>query len=429
MAVAFLSLTLSNTLMLPPYEGFDENGHYSYISFLADRHGIPDFRSTPFDFASSENADHMPRRYSATPPFEKNGGKTYADFFNRMPDLERAEIAVRFWNPPRQPAEYAPQEDTTNWIGQHPPLYYALMTLPYRAERWLSPGGRLLLLRLCSVALACGSFVFWFLSLRLFESPVARRMILLGGIAVLFFPSCWFDLGRLGNDSLVALLSSSLFYFALCAYKNHHRRLRDHLAIAIVLGLGLLTKAFFIPFYLGMVAWLLLTLPTPINPGRLLKAWKAGRKSLPDRSPAAQTSNETEIRPGGSDSFSPPLMPWSAAILRAAVVVAIPLLFASPWYWFCWQRYGSPLVTSESYAWTRPGARMLADTMTTTQILLGTAKMAGTFGKSFIWAGTWSLVMQPWWHYALGLGLILLAAVNMQRCLWKNADADSHRLL
>ncbi len=307
MAVAFLSLMLANTLMLPPYEGFDENGHYSYISFLADRHGIPDFRSTEFDFASSENADHMPRRYSATPPFEKNGGKTYADFFNRMPDSERAEIAVWFWHPPRQLAEYAPQEGTTNWIGQHPPLYYALMTLPYRATRWLSPGGRLLLLRLCSVALACGSFVFWFLSLRLFESPVARRMILLGGIAVLFFPSCWFDLGRLGNDSLVALLSSSLFYFALCAYKNHHRRLRDHLAIAIVLGLGLLTKAFFIPFYLGMVAWLLLTLPTPINPGRLLKAWKAGRKSLPDRSPAAKHQARPGFAPVAAIPFHPRL--------------------------------------------------------------------------------------------------------------------------
>jgi len=153
--VSFLSLTLTYTLILPPFEGFDENAHYSYISLLADRGQAPDFRTTPLDVASSDTADHLPRPYSSVPPFERNGGKTYGDFFRRTPDAERRAIVCRFWQPLRSPTNYAPRENSYNWIGQHPPLYYALMTLPYRCARSASPGGRLLVLRVCSAILAC----------------------------------------------------------------------------------------------------------------------------------------------------------------------------------------------------------------------------------------------------------------------------------
>src|SRR5512140_2551788 len=63
--VAFVSCCLAYTLALPPYEGFDEDGHYSYIAVLADRGQVPDFRSTPLDQAVSNSVDHLPRRYSA----------------------------------------------------------------------------------------------------------------------------------------------------------------------------------------------------------------------------------------------------------------------------------------------------------------------------------------------------------------------------
>jgi len=129
-AAAFLSLLLAHLLILPPYEGFDENGHYSYISFLADRGQVPNFWTTPLDRTSSHAADGLPRPYSSVPPFERNGGRTYGDFFNRTPDSQRRAVADRFRQPPDRPAQYAPQANSANWIGQHPPLYYALMSLP-----------------------------------------------------------------------------------------------------------------------------------------------------------------------------------------------------------------------------------------------------------------------------------------------------------
>jgi hypothetical protein len=162
----------------------------------------------------------------------------------------------RYWESPDEPVRYSPLlGNAGNEVAQHPPLYYALMALPYALTGWASPGARWLVLRLCSALLACGSVVFWWKLLRLVESAAARRTVLLGGVALVFFPSCWFDVARVGNDALVALLSSAAFYFAIRSDRNRQERIADHLAVAIVLGLGLWTKAFFLPFYLGTIVW------------------------------------------------------------------------------------------------------------------------------------------------------------------------------
>src|SRR5690349_2999045 len=80
----------------------------------------------------------------------------------------------RLWQDPQGVASYVPGR-APNWEGQHPPLYYLVMIVPYRLARAWSPGMRLLFLRLFSVALACGSLVFWFKSNKLFGSESSRR--------------------------------------------------------------------------------------------------------------------------------------------------------------------------------------------------------------------------------------------------------------
>lgn len=384
--VAFASLCLAYTLILPPYEGFDEGPHYSYISCLVDRRQIPDFRYTLADQAVSDAVDHLPRPYGTTVPFEANGSRTYGDFFNRTSVDERQAAVHRFWEPPDRPTEYAPANGPTNWLGQHPPLFYALMGLPYHCIRSASPGVRLLLLRLCCVLLTCGSLVFWWKSLRLFESTEARRTMLLGGIAVLWFPSCWFDLGRLGNDSLVALLASATFYFALRACRNRHQRMADHLAIAVTLGLGLLTKAFFLPFYAGMIAWFL---------------W------------------QTIVR----DRLS-----WKAWSLRLLVLLVVPVLISAPWYLFYWQRYGSPLGTRETYYWLQAGAARPGDSYSTLSFAFNMLRAMAACVKSFLWCGTWSYMAQPRWHFVLCMPWLLLMAGNAVFRRLRKADSDSRQI-
>jgi hypothetical protein len=226
-------------LLLPPYEGFDETAHYSYISVLSDRHEIPDFLRTPLDATVENDRRGLPQPYNALPPFELNGGITYSEFFKNDGALVHETAVRRLWQKPKEPASYTPGQGI-NWQGQHPPLYYLTMILPYRLARDWPPGMRLLFLRLVSVALACGSLVFWLKAVKLFHSPSARRFLLLAGLAIVFFPSLVYDLARLGNDSLAALLFAGSFYFLLATYVHEQRRLSDFGGLTLTLGLGLL---------------------------------------------------------------------------------------------------------------------------------------------------------------------------------------------
>ncbi len=112
------------------------------------------------------------------------------------------------------------------------------------------------------------SLVYWWRSIGLFREPGPRRLILWGGVAILFWPSCWYDLGRLGNDSLAALLVAAATYYTLRAWQERHRDLRVVVALAVTLGLGLLTKAFFLPLTAGMLLWLLAKLRMEALPTR-----------------------------------------------------------------------------------------------------------------------------------------------------------------
>ena len=98
--LVFIQLNIANVLFLPPYEGFDETAHYSYILFLSDQHKIPDFLHTPLDATLEDGRRELPRPYASFPPFEVNGGITYSDFFRTETTHEREEAVKRFWREP-----------------------------------------------------------------------------------------------------------------------------------------------------------------------------------------------------------------------------------------------------------------------------------------------------------------------------------------
>jgi predicted membrane protein DUF2142 len=304
--LTFTLVCIANVLLLPPYEGFDETAHYSYISILSDRSEVPDFRRTPLDKTVEEDRQGLPRPYNSIPPFEKNGGITYSEFFNGGDPLTRAAAARKLWQEPQTAAWYTPGPGT-NWQGQHPPLYYLLMLLPYRLARAWPPGLRLLFLRLFSVALACGSLVFWLKAVKFSQCPEVRRLLLLTGLVITFFPSLWYDLARLGNDSLAALLFAASFYFLLSTTVNQHNRLGDFVGLAVTLGLGLLTKLFFLPLTIGAI---FVSLRSMLGDGHL------------------------DLR---------------AVLSRTGVLVVVPLLLAGWWFAFCYVRYGVAVTSHETY--------------------------------------------------------------------------------
>ncbi len=114
-AASFVSLGLAYLLLLPPYEGFDETGHYSYVSELADRGAITDLRSSPLDATVENDLAGLPRKYGDFPPFENNGGLTYRAFFKDLSAEERTAGSRHYFSRPADGAATRPARAPTAW--------------------------------------------------------------------------------------------------------------------------------------------------------------------------------------------------------------------------------------------------------------------------------------------------------------------------
>ena len=187
-------------------------------------------------------------------------------------------------------------------------------------------------------------------TMNLDRSAIALLMVL-WALIIIFFPSLFFDLARLGNDSLSALLFAGVFYFLLaCIYQGINRRFLNLLWLSIMLGLGLLTKLFFLPIAAGAVAFYV---------------W-LGRR--------------------GDERLG-----WRVLSAHLAVCFAIVLLISGWWYVQSFHRYGMVFVSDEMMEF-----RYAKDAL---GLHLPLASFIGQLGQnfagfctSFIWSGTQSWI-------------------------------------
>lgn len=243
--LAVLALAgLGHVALLPPFEGFDETAHYSSLRQVADTGSIPVYGAAFLDRAVTGYQGPAPYG-SLAPPFDQDP-RVYRRFFDR-PDLVagfRPAYRAAAPRPGFQPSQ-AP-----NWQAQHPPLYYLALAPLTRATDGLPLVTQLLVLRLASGALALGGIALAMLAWRR-HAAAATGFALYPLVLPMVFP----EFMRLGNDSLCLLLAGGLAWLLAGWTPPGRRRL---LAAGAVLGLGLLTKAFFLPVTAGVAAWLLL---------------------------------------------------------------------------------------------------------------------------------------------------------------------------
>ena len=235
--LAFIAVT-------PPFEGFDETAHWSYIQQIADTGHGPAPR---IDHLSRDvDAYPGPMRYGETPPFEQSGRVTYRDFRPR-PALGG-------------PTAFAQGRDL-NWQSQHPPLYYALSAPVYQAARALGWVDHLFALRLFAFILAFAGYVIGVMAADRYARVIDPELGPWTGVIVaawpFLFPQFFPEFARLGNDSLCLLLASGVFALVLRRFAKGPGWV-DAAGIGVLLGLGLLTKAFFAPIAAGVGAVLLL---------------------------------------------------------------------------------------------------------------------------------------------------------------------------
>ena len=257
-----LFLGISHIALLPPWEGFDETAHFSYIQQIADTGSLPDKKRARLSKTIEAYKNYAPIAYSGIPPFEDNGGYTYKTFFNSHPKtLQKGSSCVHL--PPDRPRRYTPGT-TYNWQAQHPPLYYLLLSPVYRATRTLPLFDQIFLLRLLSYIFAWSAllitayagFLFYHRELSI-ENRSIKHLLPMGVVSIpIFFPAWFPAMARIGNDSLCALILSVLWLLVLRVIIRERCSIRISVLIGVFLGLGCLTKAFFMPLSVGILAFL-----------------------------------------------------------------------------------------------------------------------------------------------------------------------------
>ncbi len=365
MLAAALLAGLAHLLILPPFEGFDEPAHWSSLSQIAHDGAVPVYGEDRLDRAVRDYPG--PHAYSGTPPFDPAFGVSYRDW---TPDAGPRTA--------RPPTAFTP-DSAPNWQAQHPPLYYLLMTPVFLASQHLSWVDHFAALRLTSWLMAFAGLVIGV------EAACRRLPGITPGLGAVMaawpflFPQFFPEMARLGNDALCLLLAALAFRQALEMEAEEHT-LRSGALLGLWLGLGLLTKAFFLPISAGVMAWL---------------GWRwLAEERQPER-------------------------------LKAMISAALMAGVIGGWF-YLWQLavHGTPTGGDEFIRFAEEGSVLagLGENFSLSALARGLAAIAG----SFAWAGTWSLARPP---EILLAGPVLLMGFVLARCLWRARSLPPATLL
>lgn len=350
-------------LFTPVFEGFDETAHYSSLQQLSDTGAIPLHGSA---FLDRQARDYTgPVAYgSGAPPFEQ--GLSYSAFFA---DPARVGAYGPAYRTPGLAWDFE-RSTTPNWAAQHPPLYYAALAPLNRLLEGFGFVDRLLLLRLASLALA-GVGVF--LGLRAATSgsagsEAAAEARLGFALYPLLLPMVFPEFARLGNDALCLFWMGAIVSLLTAAGTAELGRGRA-CALGLVLGLGLLTKALFVPILLGIVGFFLFRALAARADGRLLRA----------------------------------------RLVELGLLGALAALVGSGWYLYQYAAFGALSGSDESIRLASEGG--LVEGLKARFSVLALFRGMLVALASFVWAGTWSLTLLPLAYMAPLLVLAGLAGL------------------
>jgi hypothetical protein len=243
---ASLLLGLAHIALLPPWEGFDETGHYSYIQQVATTG-----HWTRRGDKMSKDIDH----YLKVAPANENVPRqwTYHQFFSADPEIiARGREIVHAL--PAAPRSFVPGV-IGNWQAQHPPLYYYLMAPAFLVSSGWSLGAQLFFLRAISYLIAWASLAILAIVMLRRVSDDERMTVLLPlalGLCPLMFPIWFPEMARIGNDSAVTLLATCTFVLVERAVRR--ATTADYALLGGTLGVALMTKATFLPVTAAVVA-------------------------------------------------------------------------------------------------------------------------------------------------------------------------------
>ena len=231
---------LAYILIIPAFEGFDETAHFSSVRQIAFTHTIPIYEKSFIDQKIASYSGPVPYGTGEL-PFDKN--LTYKKFFSSQELVDN----YKNQNTGNSEGDNFTASNQPNWQSQHPPLYYFLMSPVVKLTENFPLSSQVFIIRIVSyvlvilgVALGLGAV---FKGNMISELPQA----LIGfWIYPIILPMFFIEFARIGNDSLCIFIVGLLCYQISSKPFHQWTRFRS-IGIGVTLGLGLLTKAFFLP--------------------------------------------------------------------------------------------------------------------------------------------------------------------------------------
>ena len=362
--------------MLPLWEGYDEWAHFSVIRHMAVSHEalVEREAAVPRDVEASLQLAPVPWEMRYLPP-----PWLTQDAYWSLPAEMRARREAAFRTMPPAWSREAGAGPFRTYEALQPPLYYWMMTPALRLVGASSLAVQVMTLRWLSVLLASLAVPLVFAVSRLvLDEPLA-----LGCAAIVaLMPGVALDVARVGNDSLAIVLFSLLAWLAVRMVVRGWD-LWPAIGLGFTLGLGLLTKAYFL---------------TAIPAFALLWLWELLRARGSNRSLTVAARNREAGR--------------ALTVLHGLLAAAIGVAMAGWWYLRNLQLTGTLSGLSESVLIGHAGpAAMLRQAVS-----INWAKAIDAILFSHLYFGGWSSLTVRSWMYHVFYLVILLAAVGL---VWK----------
>jgi len=367
-------LGLAHVALLPPWEGFDEEAHYSSLQQVADAHEVPRLGRARLSEDVWSYGQSAPVRYRNEPGGDQPGRYSYRSFFEASPGVVAQGRSAVHGRP--FAARHYTASPRVNWEAQHPPLYYAVLSPVYALTRGLSWGAQLFVLRAVTylfawLALVVGVYACATAIPTLRGGALHHDWLMLGVASwPLVFPGWFPEMARLGNDSLCALIVAAVWWSTVRAL-GHGPTFRYAWCLGLLLGLGWLTKAFFIPVSLGLGAFWCMR-----------EFWLGGACAL------ARLS------------------------LRLLVTAALIGAIAGWWYIGNWREYGVVVGSIDILHLNEAGG--LASGLEQRFTVGALVRFAASFATRLAWPSTWSLARPPYIYLVpMALAVLLAAAAYL----------------
>jgi 4-amino-4-deoxy-L-arabinose transferase-like glycosyltransferase len=195
-AAAIQSLAWS--VALPAFQGPDETAHFAYVQHLAETGSVP-----------NPNSGNSPNSSEAGAALNALNLNSLIGNLSARPAWSSADLA--YWHRVERslPPGSRANGSGANAIAKNPPLYYALMAIPYRVFVWLPLLKRLFVLRLFNALCYLATIALtWMLAGDLFAGVRWKQALAAGVVAL--EPQLAFTSAVINADNLLIALVTAV---------------------------------------------------------------------------------------------------------------------------------------------------------------------------------------------------------------------------